>query len=167
MSRRPISAQDPHGRPRQSRSVGISDSSTWLLLLKDRRGRPSSDASSPLVSVALLLLASVAGLLVATWNVSRPSMRVFSVDSRVVETLLEPRSRLGFFKPMSERLDGSKICLCKIPYLYVPSKLELGKSAGLDVGSAAISVVEPGDAAQSLKEVLKIVETLRKTGAAK
>ncbi len=45
----------------------------------------------------------------------------------------------------------------KIPYLYV----------GLDVGSAAISVVEPGDAAQSLKEVLKIVETLRKTGAAK
>ncbi len=62
----------------------------------------------------------------------------------------------------------------KIPYLYVPSKLELGKSAGLDVGSAAISVVEPGDAAQSLKEVLKIVETLRKivetlrkTGAAK
>src|SRR2546429_7120975 len=40
----------------------------------------------------------------------------------------------------------------KIPYLYVPSKLELGKSAGLDVGSAAISVVETGDAAQSLKE---------------
>src|SRR5216117_1958237 len=55
----------------------------------------------------------------------------------------------------------------KIPYLYVPSKLELGKSAGLDVGSASISVVEPGDVAQSLKEVLKIVETLRKTGAAK
>jgi len=27
-------------------------------------------------------------------------MRVFSVDSRVVETLLEPRSRLGFFKLM-------------------------------------------------------------------
>src|SRR6266851_699204 len=55
----------------------------------------------------------------------------------------------------------------KIPYLYVPSKLELGKSAGLDVGSAAISVVEPGDAAQSLKEVLKIVENIKKTGAGK
>ena len=55
----------------------------------------------------------------------------------------------------------------KIPYLYVPSKLELGKSAGLDVGSAAISVVEPGDGAQSLKEVSRIIETVRKTGGTK
>ena len=55
----------------------------------------------------------------------------------------------------------------KIPYLYVPSKLELGKSAGLDVASAAISVVEPGDGAQSLKEVSRIIDTVRKTGAQK
>lgn len=55
----------------------------------------------------------------------------------------------------------------KIPYLYVPSKLELGSSAGLDVGSAAISVVEPGDGAQSLKEITKTVDSLRRTGAAK
>ena len=48
--------------------MGTSDSSTWPQLLIDRRGRPSSDASSPLVSVAPLLLASVAGLLLATWN---------------------------------------------------------------------------------------------------
>ena len=55
----------------------------------------------------------------------------------------------------------------KIPYLYVPSKLELGKSAGLDVGSAAISVVEPGDGAQSLKELTKVFDNLKKTGAGK
>lgn len=55
----------------------------------------------------------------------------------------------------------------KIPYLYVPSKLELGKSAGLDVGSAAISVVEPGDGAQSLKELIKVFDNLKKTGAGK
>ena len=55
----------------------------------------------------------------------------------------------------------------KIPYLYVPSKLELGKSAGLDVGSAAISVIEPGDAAQSLKDLVKAFESLRKSGAGK
>jgi large subunit ribosomal protein L7Ae len=53
----------------------------------------------------------------------------------------------------------------KIPYLYVPSKLELGKSAGLDVGSAAISVVEPGAGAQSLKELTRVFEGLRKSGA--
>ena len=55
----------------------------------------------------------------------------------------------------------------KIPYLYVPSKLELGKAAGLDVGSAAISVVEPGEAAQSLKELVIVFENLKKTGAGK
>lgn len=55
----------------------------------------------------------------------------------------------------------------RIPYLYVPSKLELGKSAGLDVGSAAISVVEPGDGAQSLKELTKVFDNLKKTGAGK
>src|SRR5881397_3725433 len=55
----------------------------------------------------------------------------------------------------------------KIPYLYVPSKLELGKSAGLDVRSAAISVAEPGEAAQSLKKLVKVCESLRKTGAGK
>ncbi|HEY5620537.1 MAG TPA: 50S ribosomal protein L7Ae [Candidatus Bathyarchaeia archaeon] len=55
----------------------------------------------------------------------------------------------------------------KIPYLYVPSKLELGKSAGLDVGSAAISVIEPGDGAQSLKELTKAFDSLRKSGAGK
>src|SRR5437867_1899366 len=55
----------------------------------------------------------------------------------------------------------------KIPYLYVPSKLELGKSAGLDVGSAAVSILEPGEAAQSLKELVKVFESLRKTGAGK
>ena len=55
----------------------------------------------------------------------------------------------------------------KIPYLYVPSKLELGKSSGLDVGSAAISVVEPGDGVQSLKDISKTLDTIRKTGGAK
>ena len=55
----------------------------------------------------------------------------------------------------------------KISYMYVPSKLELGKSAGLDVGSAAISVVEPGDGAQSLKDIFKIVENVKKTGGGK
>ncbi len=55
----------------------------------------------------------------------------------------------------------------KIAYLYVPSKLELGKSAGLDVGSAAISVIEPGDAGQSLVDLLKAFDNLRKSGAGK
>ncbi|HZD12662.1 MAG TPA: 50S ribosomal protein L7Ae [Candidatus Binatus sp.] len=53
----------------------------------------------------------------------------------------------------------------KIAYLFVPSKLELGKSAGLDVGSAAISILEPGDGADALRELQNVFNNLRKSGA--
>src|SRR3972149_3560135 len=46
----------------------------------------------------------------------------------------------------------------KISYVFVPSKLELGRAAGIDVGSAAISIVEPGEAKDILKEILKKLE---------
>ncbi len=52
----------------------------------------------------------------------------------------------------------------KIPYLFVPTKLELGRSAGIEVGSAAISIVEPGEAAESLKEIVSATEKLLKDG---
>jgi len=48
----------------------------------------------------------------------------------------------------------------KIPYTYVPSKSELGRAAGLDVPSAAVSVVEPGEGKELLKEVVSQVEKL-------
>lgn len=53
----------------------------------------------------------------------------------------------------------------KIAYLFVPSKLELGKSAGLDVGSAAISILEPGDGADALRQLQNEFNNLRKSGA--
>lgn len=43
----------------------------------------------------------------------------------------------------------------KIPYAFVPSKLELGRAAGIEVGSAAIGVVDAGEGKDLLKEVLK------------
>jgi large subunit ribosomal protein L7Ae len=52
----------------------------------------------------------------------------------------------------------------KIPYLFVPTKLELGRSAGIEVGSAAISIVEPGEAAETLKEIVSATEKLLKSG---
>jgi large subunit ribosomal protein L7Ae len=53
----------------------------------------------------------------------------------------------------------------KISYLFVPSKLELGRAAGIDVGCAAVSVVEGGEAAKTLKEIVDTTEQLRKGGA--
>lgn len=34
----------------------------------------------------------------------------------------------------------------KINYVYVPSKVEIGRASGIDVGCAAVSIVEPGEA---------------------
>ncbi len=53
----------------------------------------------------------------------------------------------------------------KIPFLYIPTKLELGRSAGIDVGSAAISVLDPGEASKALKELTDAAEQLKKSGA--
>lgn len=46
----------------------------------------------------------------------------------------------------------------KIPYVYVPSKMELGRSAGLDVPSAAIGVVDVGEGKDLYKEILAKVQ---------
>jgi large subunit ribosomal protein L7Ae len=53
----------------------------------------------------------------------------------------------------------------KISYLFVPSKLDLGRSAGIDVGCAAISVLEGGEGSKTLKEIVDAVEQVRKGGA--
>lgn len=49
----------------------------------------------------------------------------------------------------------------KVPYIYVSSKVDLGRSAGLDVGCAAISIVEAGEGKDLLKEVVKSLEQLQ------
>jgi len=48
----------------------------------------------------------------------------------------------------------------KIPYVYVPSKSELGRAAGLDVPSAAVCIAEAGEGKELLKEVVERVEKL-------
>ncbi len=53
----------------------------------------------------------------------------------------------------------------KISYLFVPSKLELGRAAGIDVGCAAITVLDGGEGAKTLKELIDSTEQLRKSGA--
>lgn len=53
----------------------------------------------------------------------------------------------------------------KISFLFVPSKLELGRAAGIDVGCAAVSVLEGGEASKTLKELIDAMEQLRKGGA--
>jgi large subunit ribosomal protein L7Ae len=50
----------------------------------------------------------------------------------------------------------------KITYIFVPTKQRLGQAVGLDVGSAAACIVEPGDASELVKEIVSKVEALKK-----
>jgi large subunit ribosomal protein L7Ae len=43
----------------------------------------------------------------------------------------------------------------KIPFVHVKNKLELGRAAGIDVGTASIAVLEVGDAKKDIEEIAK------------
>ncbi len=43
----------------------------------------------------------------------------------------------------------------RIPFAYVPSKKDLGKAAGLEVGCAAIAIEKAGNAAELVKEIVE------------
>ena len=43
----------------------------------------------------------------------------------------------------------------KIPFVHVKNKLELGRAAGIDVGTASIAIVELGDAKKDIEEITK------------
>lgn len=50
----------------------------------------------------------------------------------------------------------------EIPYVYLPTKDELGAAAGLNVGTASACIVEAGDSEELIKEVIEKVEELKK-----
>lgn len=50
----------------------------------------------------------------------------------------------------------------KIPYVFVPSKDEIGPAVGIDVPTASAAVIEPGEGAQILEQITQELERLRK-----
>ncbi len=49
----------------------------------------------------------------------------------------------------------------KIPYVYVPSKKKLGEAAGIEVQAASAAIIEPGEAAALVNEIISKVKELR------
>ncbi|MEB3816745.1 MAG: 50S ribosomal protein L7Ae [Desulfurococcales archaeon] len=49
----------------------------------------------------------------------------------------------------------------KIPYVYVPSKKRLGEAAGIEVAAASAAILDPGDAASLVNEIIEKVKELR------
>ena len=48
----------------------------------------------------------------------------------------------------------------KCPYVYVPSKNELGRAVGINVAAASACIVEPGEAKDLLNEIVSKIKTL-------
>ncbi len=49
-----------------------------------------------------------------------------------------------------------------IPYIYVKSKEELGKAAGIDVAAASACIIDEGEAKKELKQLIEKLSGLRK-----
>ena len=51
----------------------------------------------------------------------------------------------------------------KIPYMFVPSKKELGEVAGISVAASSVSIIDPGDAKGYIDEIAKKIAEIRST----
>ena len=52
----------------------------------------------------------------------------------------------------------------KIPYAYVPSKEELGRTAGLKVSCSTVAVINPGKSKEDIENMIKKVSELKQEG---
>ena len=50
----------------------------------------------------------------------------------------------------------------EIPYVYLPTKDELGEAAGLNVGTASACIIDAGEAEDLINDVVEKVEELKK-----
>ncbi|RLF42326.1 MAG: 50S ribosomal protein L7ae [Thermoplasmata archaeon] len=52
----------------------------------------------------------------------------------------------------------------KIPYAYVPSKDELGRTAGLKVSCSTVAIINPGKSKEDIENIAKKVAELKQEG---
>jgi large subunit ribosomal protein L7Ae len=55
----------------------------------------------------------------------------------------------------------------KTPFIFVPSKQQLGASLGIDVGSAAATIVDAGEAQHIVEQVVTSITSLKEAPAKK
>ena len=49
-----------------------------------------------------------------------------------------------------------------VPYVYVPSKQELGAASGIEVAAASAAILEPGEATELVDEIIQRIKELKK-----
>ena len=50
----------------------------------------------------------------------------------------------------------------KCEYVHIPSKEELGRAVGINVGTASACITEPGEAKDLLEDTIKKIKTIKK-----
>lgn len=71
----------------------------------------------------------------------------------VIATDVDPPEIVAFLPTLCEEK--------KIPYMFVPSKKELGDVAGISVATSSVSIVDPGEAKGYIEEISKKVAELK------
>ncbi len=49
----------------------------------------------------------------------------------------------------------------KVPYIFVPTKAQMGPALGIDVGTAAACIVEPGEAQGMVDQIVNALQKLK------
>ncbi len=71
----------------------------------------------------------------------------------VISTDVDPPEIVAFLPTLCDEK--------KIPYMFVPSKAQLGEVAGIAVAASAVSITDPGEAKGYLEEIVKKVAEIR------
>ncbi len=71
----------------------------------------------------------------------------------VISTDVDPPEIVAFLPALCDEK--------KIPYMFVPSKEQLGEVAGIAVAASSVSVIDPGDAKGYLDEIIKKIQEIR------
>ncbi len=72
----------------------------------------------------------------------------------VIAEDVDPEEIVAHLPPLCEEKE--------IPYIYVPSKKELGAAAGIEVPSASVAILEPGKGRELVEEIAMKVRELMK-----
>src|SRR6266571_7360172 len=107
MSRKPIYLPLSRGVPLPSHTGDIFGSSTWQLDPIGHRVRFSSEVSSA--------SASAVEVPPETWRKCAVRVRVFSVAPGSHRNFIKSGSQPWLLQPMRVKIDGYKVCLCKVP----------------------------------------------------
>lgn len=106
----------------------------------------------------------------ATYEVLRQASRTGKVRKGTNETTKAVERGLAKLVVIAEDVQPPEVVahlpiLCderKIPFVFVPSKEQIGPAIGIDVPTAAAAVLEPGEGQQILDQVTQEIARVRK-----